>query len=81
MTNPIKGYRELNATELKLINEGKELAELVGAYVERLRALNGISKTDEIMPALDQRWISIGATKLQEGFMAVIRGIAKPSTF
>lgn len=30
---------------------------------------------------LDQRWISIGATDLQRGFMAVIRGIAQPTTF
>ena len=32
-------------------------------------------------PTLDQRWISIGATDLQRGFMAVIRGIAQPTTF
>ena len=30
---------------------------------------------------LDRRWISIGATDLQRGFMAVIRGIAQPTTF
>lgn len=30
---------------------------------------------------LDQRWISIGSTDLQRGFMAVIRGIAQPTTF
>lgn len=29
----------------------------------------------------DQRWVSIGATHLQEGFMAVMRAIAKPTTF
>lgn len=29
----------------------------------------------------DQRWISIGCTHLQEGWMAVIRGISKPTTF
>jgi hypothetical protein len=32
-------------------------------------------------PFIDQRWVSIGATDLQRGFMAVIRGIAQPSTF
>ena len=30
---------------------------------------------------LDQRWISIGSTDLQRGFMAVMRGIAQPTTF
>ena len=33
------------------------------------------------LPTLDQRWVSIGATDIQRGFMAVIRGIAQPTTF
>jgi hypothetical protein len=36
---------------------------------------------DGALQPLDQRWISIGATDLQLGFMAVIRGIAQPTTF
>lgn len=36
---------------------------------------------DGALQPLDQRWISIGATDLQRGFMAVIRGIAQPTTF
>lgn len=77
----ITGYRKLSDAEAKLINEGKALAELVGAYVEKLRTSNGISATEEVVPALDQRWISIGATHLQQGFMALTRGIAQPTTF
>lgn len=68
----ITGYRQLSEAEVALMNEGKAMAEACGAYIERLR-LHG--------PALDQRWISIGATQLQQGFMAVIRGIAQPTTF
>ncbi len=67
----ITGYRQLSEAEVALMNEGKALAEQVGAYVEKLRAIG----------TLDQRWVSIGATDLQRGFMAVIRGIAKPTTF
>ncbi len=67
----IKGYRDLSQAEIDLMNEGKELAAKVGEYVEKLRAQNG----------LDQRWVSIGATDLQKGFMGVIRGIAQPTTF
>ena len=67
----ITGYRQLSEAEVVLINEGKALAEACGAYIERLRATQD----------LDQRWISIGATDLQRGFMAVIRGIAQPTTF
>lgn len=78
----IKGYRDLSQEEVDLMNEGKALAEQCGAYIAKLRTY-----TDEAQaannsgPALDQRWVSIGATDLQRGFMAVIRGIAQPTTF
>lgn len=73
---PIKGYRELSKEELAHINELKELAEQVGNAVRLLEGpplANGVSA--------DQRWLSIGRTHLQQGFMAVIRSIAKPTTF
>jgi len=69
----ITGYRQLSEAEVTLINEGKALAEACGAYIEKLRACKDLS--------LDQRWVSIGATDLQRGFMSVIRGIAQPTTF
>ena len=72
----ITGYRQLSEAEVALMNEGKALAEQVGAYIDRLR-----SHADGTPPLLDQRWVSIGATQLQQGFMAVIRGIAQPTTF
>jgi hypothetical protein len=68
----ITGYRQLGQDEVALMNEGKALAEQCGAYIERLRNCG---------TALDQRWISIGATDMQRGFMAAIRGIAQPTTF
>ena len=30
---------------------------------------------------LDQRWVSVGCTDLQTGFMALVRGVAQPTTF
>lgn len=80
----ITGYRQLSEAEVALMNEGKELAERCGAYIEKLRGHADVARkadATKIMPALDQRWISIGATDLQRGFMAVIRGIAQPTTF
>jgi hypothetical protein len=80
----ITGYRQLSEAEVALMNEGKALAEACGAYIEKLRAhrdVNGPLNTTKVAPALDQRWISIGATDMQRGFMAVIRGIAQPTTF
>lgn len=76
---PVKGYRELTQAEVDLMNEGKALAEQCGAWIEKLRGMG--QKTEEVPTGLDQRWVSIGATQLQQGFMAAIRGIAQPTTF
>lgn len=67
----VTGYRQLTAEDAQLMNEGKALAVQCGEYIAKLRAT----------PGLDQRWVSIGATDLQTGFMAAIRGIAQPTTF
>ncbi len=79
----ITGYRQLSEEEAELMNEGKALAEQCGAYIAKLRkhhdSQGGIAGGSALH--LDQRWISIGATDLQRGFMAVMRGIAQPTTF
>lgn len=77
----ITGYRQLSQAESDLMNEGKALAQQCGAFIAKLRAHPPVGAISDVGPALDQRWISIGATKLQEGFMCVTRGIAQPTTF
>lgn len=82
----ITGYRQLSEAEVALMNEGKALAEQCGAYISKLRnhrvpVEEGTQTLGGPGASLDQRWISIGATDLQRGFMAVIRGIAQPTTF
>lgn len=80
----ITGYRQLSEAEVALMNEGKALAEQCGAYIDKLRGYRDCSRREgdnRQDPPLDQRWISVGATDLQRGFMAVIRGIAQPTTF
>lgn len=67
----ISGYRQLTEAEAALMNEIKEHGVALGHLVEKLRATDGA----------DQRWISIGATDLQTGLMALTRAIAKPTTF
>lgn len=67
----IKGYRKLSDEEVWAINDIKALADKVGELV-------GIMATG---PDFDQRWISIGKTDLQKGFMALTRAIAKPESF
>jgi len=67
----IKGYRELNRDEIALINSIKERGVDLGKMIEALRAI----------PDVDQRWVSIGATDLQTGLMALTRAVAKPTFF
>ena len=67
----IAGYRDLSVEEIALMNEIKALASAVGEAVER------VAKA----PGIDGRWVAVGKTDLQKGFMAVIRGIAQPTTF
>lgn len=67
----IKGYRELSQAEIDAMNEIKTMGASLGALVDKLRAQEG----------LDQRWVSIGATDLQKGLMALTRGVAQPTFF
>jgi hypothetical protein len=67
----IKGYRDLSEVEISMMNEAKELASQVGVLCDKLSDMEG----------LDQRWVAVGKTGLQQGFMALIRGIAQPTTF
>lgn len=67
----IKGYRELSAEEIALMNEIKTKGAELGELVAKLRATEG----------LDQRWVSIGATDLQTGLMALTRAVAQPTFF
>lgn len=70
----IKGYRDLSQHEIDLMNEIKAEGERLGELVQRLRNnAPGLS--------FDQRWVSIGATDLQTGIMALIRSVAQPTTF
>lgn len=67
----IKGYRDLSQGEIDLMNEIKTKGAELGELVAKLKAT----------PNLDQRWISVGATDLQTGLMALTRGVAQPTVF
>jgi hypothetical protein len=68
----ITGYRELTQEEIDLMNEIK----LVGSQLELL--CKAIEKSSV---GIDERWLSIGQTSLQQGMMALTRAVAKPTHF
>ena len=67
----ISGYRDLSQQEINDMNtikaKGEELKSLIGALRENSE--------------LDQRWVSIAETHLQQGVMAAVRSVAKPDSF
>ena len=67
----ITGYRELSQQEIDLMNMVKAAGVELGNTVAQLRA----------NPEIDQRWVSIGATHMQEGLMALTRAVAKPEFY
>lgn len=74
-TSPITGYRALSQDEIDLMNEGKQLGILIEGYIAKVEATNGLTAS------IDMRWLSIGRTQLQQGLMALLRAIARPTTF
>lgn len=65
----IQGYRELSETEVANINDLKEFERLL------LTIIGGMQKTEKF----NQRWVSIGKTHIEQGFMALVRSIARPN--
>jgi hypothetical protein len=67
----IAGYRELTQEEIDMMNQIKDKGRQLGELIEQMRTRS----------MYDQRWVSIGATHLQEGLMALTRAVAKPTFF
>lgn len=66
---PVAGYQPQTADKVALVNANKQAEELV------LRLLDDLKENPEV----DQRWLAIGRTHIEEGFMAVNRSIFKPA--
>lgn len=65
---PVSGYVSQTEDNIKLVNNNKILEEKI------LRILDELSQNNLI----DKRWLSIGRTNIELGFMAINRSIFKP---
>lgn len=65
---PVEGYRPQSDDNVSLVNANKLLEERM------LRVLDDLAA----QPDIDKRWLAIGRTSLEQGFMAVNRAIFKP---
>lgn len=65
---PVAGYQPQTGTAVDLVNRNKRIEE------EVLRILDELATSK-----VDQRWLAIGRTAIENGFMAVNRSIFKPA--
>ena len=88
----ISGYRELSQTEIDLMNAVKAKAAEVGELLEQVRTLmtppgidgDGVVTDIQLIEGADFEplcWVGIAQDHLQQGFMALTRAIARPTTF
>lgn len=72
ITSPIKGYRPLEPEMVELVNQNKLVEELVMRQLDRhVREHNS--------KEIDQRWVSVARTHIQQGFMALNRAVTQPT--
>ena len=67
----ITGYRDLSQEEINLMNRVKDAGSGLENLIAGMRQVDGV----------DGRWLSIAQTDLQKGLMALVRSIAKPTSF
>lgn len=85
----IKGYRELSAAEIDLMNRIKEKGAELMALCDEVRSgldthSTAIRESDNAAEiyrfdaATPHRWANIARTDIQTGVMALVRAIAQP---
>ena len=67
----IKGYRDLDQSEIDAMNRIKEKGQELGDLIEKIA----------VDTAADGRWVAIAKTHFQQGLMALTRSVAKPDFF
>lgn len=90
----ITGYRELDETEIALMNKikalGPQIEDVVKAIMEHVsfeRRLNDeapqarITEQQRINAAQPERWLAMGRSGLQTGLMKLTRAVAQPGFF
>lgn len=67
----ISGYRDLTQEEIDQMNALKAVGTQLGFLIKNMKQDSDV----------DQRWLSIAETHLQQGIMAAVRSVAKPNGF
>jgi hypothetical protein len=67
----VRGYRPQSEENVALVNANKAVEE------EILQILDSLGEH----PGVDKRWLAIGRTHIEQGFMAVNRSVFCPERF
>jgi len=88
---PITGYRQLSEAEIDLMNKVKAHAEATHALIKEVHSLNSLrfggiadhppTVADAEKTGESSRWCALAKSQLQQGYMALNRAIALPTTF
>lgn len=65
---PVHGYRSQPGEAVGIVNSNKVLEEVI------LRHLDELATREDV----DKRWLAIGRTQIEQGFMAVNRAVFRP---
>lgn len=66
---PVSGYRPQSNGAVEAVNANKRLEEMVLRQLDLLAA----------WPLIDRRWLAIGRTAIEQGFMAANRAVFQPA--
>lgn len=83
MSEPIKGYRNLDPLDIALINKIKDHAAATEVLWEEVRktVTRQQYRPGTIPDTEPARWAAIARTELQQGYMALVRAVAQPTGF
>jgi hypothetical protein len=65
---PVAGYTHQSDDAIAMVNNNKQAEEMI------LRMLDAMADDTSI----DKRWLAVGRTHIEQGFMAINRAIFKP---
>jgi len=68
---PVAGYKAQTDDKVALVNRNKEIEERVLRIIDELML-------DQKEVGIDKRWLSVGRTSIEQGFMAINRAVFQP---
>jgi hypothetical protein len=65
---PVAGYKPQSDANVKLVNVNKQLEEVIMRIMDTMKT----------KATIDQRWLAIARTEMEQAFMAMNRAVFKP---